>query len=174
MPSLAITGSPAVGKTTVAQLMGQQGWEVLSVSELAKTFDCQGVYDEAMKSQEIDIHKLAEEFLPGANKQQLIDGHLSHFLSVDRIVLLRCEPGELRQRLKARGYDDAKITANVEWELLAGTWAEIIEFDITQPILELDASKLSAEQVVNAISTWLTDDLDSTLPENAIDWLGKR
>ena len=58
MVSISITGSPAVGKTTVSQLLATQGWEVLTVSELAKQFDCQGEFDKTMDSQEIDDHKL--------------------------------------------------------------------------------------------------------------------
>ena len=173
MPSIAITGTPAVGKTAVSALLGLQGWEVATVAELAKLYMCEGKFDELMDSLEIDIHKLSEQYDSTSLENTIIDGHLSHFLDVDAIVILRCAPEVLRTRLTSRGYDEVKINANVEWEMVAGTWSEILEFEINKPILELDSSQFSPEQIAFMITEWLDDDY--TLPEgddsSAIDWL---
>ena len=61
------------------------------------------------------------------------------------------------------------------WELIAGTWSEIVEFDIDVPILELDSSTLSAEELIKRLQDWIDGDFkqDSTIISNAIDWLGK-
>ena len=118
MPTIAITGSPGVGKTTVSQILSNLGWEVVSVTQLARDLDCLGDYDEVMTSQEIDIHRLSEMFEHEPNKQVIIDGHLSHFLTVDGIVILRCQPDILRQRLTIRDYSAAKINSNVELSLI--------------------------------------------------------
>jgi len=175
MVVIAITGSPGVGKTTISSMLASQGWKVNTVAELAKTFDCEGDYDELMGCVEIDIHKLAERFLMEPNDNLIIDGHLAHFLAVDAIVILRCEPSQLRARLESRGYTQSKINANLEWELIAGTWSEIVEFDIDVPILELDSSTLSAEGLIKRLQDWIDGDFkqDSTIISNAIDWLGK-
>ena len=124
-----------------------------------------------MDSQEIDIHRLSEMFEHEPNKQVIIDGHLSHFLTVDGIVMLRCQPDILRQRLTIRDYSAAKINSNVEWEFIAGTWAEIIEFEIDAPVLELDGGELDPEQIAEAITRWVKDGLPSTDPPASIDWL---
>lgn len=173
MVSIAITGSPAVGKTTISNLLESQGWSVKSVTELATQFACEGNYDEIMDCVEIDIHKLAENFIPNLDQNIVIDGHLSHFLEVDAIVVLRCEPTKLRARLESRGYGAAKINANVEWELIAGTWSEIAEFDISTPILELDSSILSSEEMVDRVNTWVNSAFTADLAtiSNAIDWI---
>ena len=173
MVSIAITGSPAVGKSALANLLETDGWNVESVADLAKQFACEGDYDEMMGSVEIDIHKLAENFNPKPHKNIVIDGHLSHFLEADAIVILRCEPTKLRARLEARGYGAAKINANVEWELIAGTWSEIAEFEISVPILELDSSILSPEEMVARVNSWVNSDFttDLTTISNAIDWI---
>ena len=172
MVSIAITGSPAVGKTTVSQLLTSQGWEVLTVSELAIQFECQGEFDEAMDSQEIDVHKLSEEYYPDGDNDIIIDGHLSHFLDVDAIVILRCQPDKLRDRLDARGYNDAKINANVEWELISGTWSEILEFEMSQPILELDVTNDSPTDSISKISDWINSGFETSQQEK-IDWLNQ-
>ena len=175
MVVIAITGSPGVGKTTISSMLATKGWKVNTVAELAKTFDCEGDYDELMGCVEIDIHKLAERFLMEPNDNLIIDGHLAHFLAVDAIVILRCEPSQLRARLESRGYPQSKINANLEWELIAGTWSEIVEFDIDVPILELDSSTLSAEELIKRLQDWIDGDFkrNSTIISNAIDWLGK-
>tara|TARA_B100001741_G_scaffold183065_1_gene150737 strand:- start:1139 stop:1705 length:567 start_codon:yes stop_codon:yes gene_type:complete len=172
MVSIAITGSPAVGKTTVSQLLASQGWEVLTVSELAKQFECQGEFDESMDSLEIDVHKLSEEYCPNGDNDIIIDGHLSHFLDVDAIVILRCKPDKLRDRLYARGYTEAKVNANVEWELISGTWAEILEFEINQPILELDITNDSPSDSISKINSWIDSGFE-TSHQGKIDWLNQ-
>ena len=103
----------------------------------------------------------------------IIDGHLSHFLDVDAIIVLRCDPVKLRARLESRGYSEAKINANVEWELIAGTWSEIAEFEIDVPILELDSSALTFEEMVEKVLAWVNIDFkdNSTTISKAIDWL---
>jgi adenylate kinase len=74
-------------------------------------------------------------------------GHLSHLLEVDAIVLIRCHPDVLKQRLEDRGYNEAKVRANVEWEMIAGTWSEILEFELDVPVLEVDAGLATSEEL---------------------------
>jgi len=171
MPSIALTGTPGVGKTTIAQLLIERGWQAMSVSDLARKYDCEGDFDESMNSQEIDIHLLTERFTVESDKRVIIDGHLSHFLAVDGIILLRCRPEHLQKRLANRGYSDSKLTSNVEWELLSGTWAEIIEFEMSQPILEIDTSELSPQDVTEIIHDWIERGMMNDNQSAAIDWL---
>ena len=173
MVVIAITGSPAVGKSTISDLLAGHGWKVESVVELAKRLDCEGEYDDLMDCVEIDIHKLAERFIPNTDYNIIVDGHLSHFLEVDAIIILRCEPAKLRTRLESRGYPEAKVNANVEWELIAGTWSEIAEFEIDVPILELDTTTSTSEELVKIANFWIEGDFTSnlTMIYDAIDWL---
>ena len=94
-------------------------------------------------------------------------------MDVDAIIVLRCDPAKLRARLESRDYSEAKINANVEWELIAGTWSEIAEFEIDVPILELDSSALTSEEIAEKVLAWVNIDFkdNSTTISKAIDWL---
>ena len=105
----------------------------------------------------------------------IIDGHLAHFLDVDAVVLLRCNPNDLEIRLSKRGYSEQKVRANSEWELIAGNWSELLEFEIELPILELDSTGQSPEDLFKKVNQWIAEGLPySSVSEEsrvAIDWL---
>ena len=171
MPIIAITGTPAVGKTTVVEFFTDANFTVVSVKDLAKQYGCEGDFDESTQSIDIDIHRLAEQFEADSLGDTIVDGHLSHFLEVDAIVMLRCNPSTLQERLAKRGYSEQKITANVEWEMVAGTWSEIIEFELDQPILELDTTNCDPIEIYEKINQWVNDGYSQDLIQSRIDWL---
>ena len=173
MPIIAITGTPAVGKTTVVEFFTDANFTIVSVKDLAKQYDCEGDFDEGTQSIDIDIHRLAEQFEADSLGDTIVDGHLSHFLEVDAIVMLRCNPSTLQERLAKRGYSEQKITANVEWEMVAGTWSEIIEFELDQPILELDTTNCDPIEIYEKINQWINDGYDQDLIQTRIDWLAE-
>lgn len=173
MPIIAITGTPAVGKTTVVEFFTDANFTIVSVKDLAKQYGCEGDFDESTQSIDIDIHRLAEQFEADSLGDTIVDGHLSHFLEVDAIVMLRCNPSTLQERLAKRGYSEQKITANVEWEMVAGTWSEIIEFELDQPILELDTTNCDPIEIYEKINQWINDGYSQDLIQSRIDWLAE-
>ena len=82
----------------------------------------------------------------------------------------------LNERLSARGYEPRKVKANVEWEMTAGHWAELMEFEIELPLLELDTTGDGAD-LAGRVQAWVEDGLVALpLTEqalDAIDWLGE-
>ena len=174
---LAVSGTPGVGKTSLSAVLEQRGWKVLSLATLADDFGCLDDIDTEDGAAPIDIHRLAEAWEASSTGRWLVDGHLSHLLDVNGIVLLRCHPTTLRQRLEARDYPKAKVRANVEWEMTAGHWAELLEFEVETPLLELDAGSLSSEELADRIEAWFEEGLPSPpleeLAVGALDWLGE-
>lgn len=172
--SIAITGTPGTGKTALCQLL-EATYAVLSLQDLAEQHDCLGPQDASDGAAPVDIHQLSEKWMFQGDKITFIDGHLSHFLDVDAIVVLRCNPLELEKRLVGRDYSAAKVAANVEWELLSGTWSELLEFEISVPVLELDTTSTSREQLQTEVVSWLEKKFPSQpLKESssqAIDWM---
>lgn len=173
MSIIAITGTPGVGKTTIAELFSEGDFTILSVKDLAKQYGCEGDFDESTQSMDIDIHRLAEQFESNLLDDAIVDGHLSHFLEVDGIVILRCNPSVLQERLVKRDYSESKIKANVEWEMISGTWSEIIEFELEQPILELDTTNSSPTEIYEQIIKWVNEGYSQDSMTARIDWLGK-
>ena len=171
--SVAVTGTPGVGKSTICDLFKQESQVILTVRELAQQHNCLGNFLISIKARDIDIHTLAERW--HGDRAVIIDGHLSHFLDVDAIVMLRCEPTELAKRLAKRDYSESKIRQNMEWELISGTWAELAEFEITVPILEIDTTSKTQIEVFEIVKQWLASDLSINNQTNRVDWLdGKK
>jgi len=171
---IAVTGTPGAGKTTVCASLSSL-YNVLSLQELAAQNDCLGPVDENDGSAPLDIHKLSEVWDFESKALTFVDGHLSHLLDVDAIVVLRCQPEVLRERLEGRSYSPSKITANVEWEMLSGTWSELLEFEIEVPLLELDTTGLSADELCERIVQWIDQGLPSVplaeAASKAMNWL---
>ena len=172
--SIAITGTPGTGKTTLCEVLSKS-FSVLSLQELAEQHGCLEEVDATDDSAPLDIHLLAEKWQNEEDGVTFIDGHLSHLLEVDAIVVLRCNPVHLQKRLEERAYTPSKIAANVEWEMLSGTWSELLEFEIEAPILELDSTSLTIEELQSQILEWVENKCPSLsleeLSSQAIGWM---
>lgn len=155
---IAVTGTPGVGKTTLCARLGDV---THSIAALAATHGLVGPV-EADGAAPVDIEALAALDLPAG----IYDGHLSHMLPVDAIVLLRCHPETLEARLCERGYGAAKVAENVEAELIGLILAECMASGL--PLLELDASDAVSTADVEA---WFAGGFKPPRPSAPIDWI---
>ena len=172
---IAITGTPGCGKTTLCEVLREAGHGVEAVVELARKFDCLGEHDPEDGAAPVDVHKLADLWQDDSASTVFVDGHLSHLLDVEAVVVLRCQPDVLQARLEQRGYTEAKVRSNVEWEMLGGTWSEMLEFELEIPVLEIDASDVEGPALLSEVLDWIEagcpcDGLEASASE-AIDWL---
>ena len=161
---IAVTGTPGVGKTSFC---AEADWQVISVKSLAEKHDCIGSVDED-DSAPIDIEKLNERLDWNENDLLLIDGHLSHLLPVDAVILIRCHPDTLRNRLISRDYHENKINENVECELIGLISSECQNL----PCLELNSDN-GIEAMIDAAERWITDGFKPNQPNEAIDWIAE-
>ena len=107
--SIAITGTPGTGKTSLSKIFSSKQIKVISVKELAEELGFLGELDASDGSREIDIHRLSDEWEHNDSGMVVVEGHLSHFLDVDAIIILRCNPKILQNRLEKRGYSEQKV-----------------------------------------------------------------
>lgn len=161
---IAITGTPGVGKSTFCE---QGDWATITVQELAKQHDCIEEIGEDGAAP-IDVDRLREVVVWPDESCILIDGHLSHLLSVDAAVIIRCEPSVLRERLQSRDYSVQKVEENVECELIGLITAECLDL----PHLELNSAN-SVESMIAAVESWITDGFKPQKPSEPIDWIGE-
>jgi len=168
--SFALTGTPGVGKTSLANQLSLHGIHIMSVVEIANTINAIGSIDEKMDAVEIDVEALQSFNLESSADKVCVDGHLSHFANVGGIVILRCQPEELRNRLVGRGYREVKIQANVEAEMIGGPWMELNTMHLEIPVMELDTTLTPVETLCEMVLEWI-EAPSSISPEQAIDWL---
>lgn len=172
---VALTGTPGTGKTTLGGRLAVEGWEVVNLRDVAATLGCLGEV-EADGAAPVDVQALAERWQPPSGRV-IVDGHLSHFLDIDAVVLLRCHPDALADRLTKRGYPAEKVRANVEWEMTSGHWAELLEFEVDAPVLEVETTHAPIDALAEGVLLWLAEGCPSSSVEEraiaAVDWLNE-
>ena len=116
---IGLTGTPGSGKTTSSDILIGRGYDIKDLNQIAKEHQCVVDYDKERDSREIDTEKLNRAFLREfSGKNCIIEGHLSHLLSVDMVIILRCDPLILKKRLEDKGWSQSKVKENVEAEIL--------------------------------------------------------
>lgn len=113
---IALTGTPGVGKTTLAAVAAQRGWRVVDVKAWAGREGCVAGWDPEDQAEVIDVARLSRRVPKDDGTQVLYEGHLSHLLPLDGAWVVRLDPGVLQGRLERRGYVPAKVRENVEAE----------------------------------------------------------
>ena len=172
---VAITGTPGAGKSEVVKyaINIDKKYDILTVEELAINNQLIGDVDRLDGAKPIDIESLktilAKEWKK-TSRQIFIDGHLSHLLPVDAIVIIRCNPEILKIRNHSRGWSENKVEENSEWELLGSAWNDCNEWG-TIPCLELDSSAQSVEALFSQIEQWIVDGFKPNSQEERIDWV---
>jgi len=166
---IAITGTPGTGKNAVSQLLVSKGYEILDLDKIATTYDFILGYEGKTKIVDLDrLNTFIQSFIRKRGKDiTFIIGHLSHFLDVNLVIVLRCEPKELRRRLKQKGYNDEKIRENVESEVIDVITVEAAE--AYQRVYEIDTSSKGPNEVVEAILKILSDEGEG-FKVGKIDW----
>ncbi len=164
---VALTGTPGAGKTTVADILSARGYRVESVNELAERF---GTVSEEDDSKIVDVEGLAEKLKLPEDEVIILEGHLSHLLNPDVVVVLRCNPILLKERLKSKGWSEEKVLENVEAEIVDTILIEAMEE--CGDVYEIDTTGLSPEKVADAVEEILTGERDKYKP-GRIDWISE-
>ena len=145
---VALTGTPGVGKTTLAAVAAADGWTVVDVKAWASAEGCVVGFDEEDQAAVIDVERLSRRMPEG--DRLLFEGHLSHLLPVDLAWVVRCDPDALRPRLEARGYGPAKVRENLEAEALDLILQEAI--DAVPRVVQRDGTRRSPQALYKAFA----------------------
>ncbi len=170
---ILITGTPGVGKSTVAKIVGKElKYKVIDIGKFVENNrDLILEYDEERETNVVDIEKLKEKLKNENNV--IIEGHLSHFLDGDVVIVLRLHPNELKKRLEKRGYNSKKVRENVEAEALDVCLIESVENH--KNVFEIDTTGKSpkdvAEEVLEIIKTFKNGKPIEKYMPGKISWL---
>ncbi len=147
---IALTGTPGTGKTTISNVLNERyGITIAHLHDVVVENNYYLAQDESRDSLIVDIaslvkHKFAEDCL--------IEGHLSHYLQVDLVIVLRANPKVLEQRLRSKWYPEGKILENFEAEILDVILIEALEIQEFDKVYEVDTTS----GLESAIS-WIID-----------------
>ncbi|MFO8133762.1 MAG: adenylate kinase family protein [Thermoplasmatota archaeon] len=145
----AVTGTPGTGKTSVASRLAADGYTVLHFSDLASPYVCGR--DEMRDCDVVDVDAVDEVFRERQD-DLLVEGHLSHLLSVDQAVVLRCHPDVLALRLGKKGWSQRKIRENVEAEALDVILADAVERHGGEHVAQIDATDRDVDAVAGMVA----------------------
>lgn len=160
---VALTGSPGVGKTTLAQAARKRGIRIVDVKAWAREEKCVVAFDEEDDAEVIDIVELASLVPDDDGATAIYDGHVSHLLDVDVIWVLRADPQIIKERLLKRGYKKAKIIENMEAEAMDLILQEAMDAGI--PVVQRVAGERSPDALLDAfLNAGMREDVE------AIDW----
>jgi len=181
---LFITGTPGVGKTTIANdlstdLSKKYDCKLIKINELALKNDLIQGEDLEKGYKIIDIDKLCKKLNKVINsffnentlpKIAIVEGHLSHLCHIEyndidtsidtitdfKVIVLRLNPDILQRRLISRDYSEDKIYENLEAEALAVCSVEAYEIH-GKNVNEIDTTNLKMRDVLKLVEDVLFD-----------------
>ena len=169
---IALTGTPGTGKTSVSNILSDNGFEIVDINKVATGKDFLIGNDEKRNSKIVDIDRLNGYIKENYKKKDIvfIEGHLSHLLkSVDKVIVLRCHPDELRKRLSQKGWKEEKIKENIEVEILDIILCETVDIHPEKNVFEIDTTNRQPQEIVRDVK-YIMDGKVKNYRIGKIDW----
>ena len=154
---VAVTGTPGTGKTTAVGRVGTD-LEVAHLNDLVREVGLHEGADDERGSLLADLDAVRER-LEG-REDLLVESHLAHHLDADRVVVLRCRPDRLRERLLDRGEPEPTADENAEAEALDVVLSEAVDAHGLDAVYEIDTTDRSPDAVAVDIGAVLAGDRD--------------
>ncbi|GAA0286018.1 adenylate kinase family protein [Halobacterium noricense] len=159
---VAVTGTPGTGKTTATEHL-DTGLDIVHLNDVIQAEDLYTEVDEARDSKVADLDAV-RDWLEG-REDVLVESHLSHLLDADRVVVLRCAPGELERRLIERGEPAEKAEENAESEALDVILSEAVRDHGKPNVYEIDTTDRDPEAVADDVAAVLAGERDPSAGE---------
>lgn len=156
---ILVTGTPAVGKTTVAKKLAKElKAQYVNLTAFANKEHIILEADEARKTAVIDEAKMRRKLKVLIGKAQtavVIDGHYAAAVTpkapITSVFVLRRNPVQLREFMRERGYSEAKQKENLEAEILDVCLVEALSKQKKGKVCELDVSDKTVDETLKEI-----------------------
>jgi adenylate kinase len=178
---ILVTGTPCVGKTTVARLLASRLDALyVNLTDLAVHDNLVSGKDEERESIIVDENRMRRkirETIEGCEQDDIvIDGHYAVSVVPKKFVtyvfVLRRDPVELQKFMEQHGFSGRKL-----WENLASEILDVCLVDAINAhgeggkVCELDVTGKSVEEVVSGILAVLSGRRECHV--GIVDWLSK-
>jgi adenylate kinase len=161
---VAVTGTPGTGKTTATTLLDAP---VVHLNDLIREAGLWADRDDDRDSLVADLDAVREEL---GDWSGVVESHLAHHLDADRVVVLRCRPDALEERLRDRGEGEASAAENAESEALDVVLSEAVDRHGIENVYEVDATDRTPAGVADEIEAVIAGDRDPSAGE--VDFIG--
>ncbi len=159
---IVISGTPGTGKTVLGKAIVKEGerGEHLELGEVIKEEGLYLGYDHERDTLIMDGEKFQERIREIIEKDEekegflVIDGHVADLIPedlVDLVVVLKCNPKVLRERLKEKDYFEEKIEENVEAEIMEICLNDALEAFGEEKIMVMDTSIMPVEEIAKRV-----------------------
>jgi adenylate kinase len=145
---VAVTGTPGTGKTTAVNAV-ETDLDVVHLNEIIKQEELTTSHDEQRDTEVVDMDAVAE-WLDGRD-DIIFESHLAHQFDADRVVVLRCRPDKLEERLTDRDESDSSAAENAESEALDLILSESVNRHGEDAVYEIETTDTDPEDVADAI-----------------------
>jgi adenylate kinase len=174
---LLVTGVPGTGKTTISTLLAAElGAEHIELTRLVREGGLSRGWDQARATAIADMRALRNaisNILDNTTSPLIIDGHFSPDVAprdeTTLVIVLRCAPWVIREKLLARGYSIRKVRENVEAELLGTCLTDALAVQDPAKVCEIDATTQTPEETVKLILSVLDGEVKCSY--GAVDWM---
>ena len=145
---VAVTGTPGTGKTTAVEMM-ETSLAVRHINELIKEEGLSTGRDEQRDTLVADVDALEDRLAD--RDDVLFESHLAHLLDADRVVVLRCRPDIVEQRLVERGESEASAAENAESEALDLILSAAVQRHGEESVYEIETTDQTPAETAAAI-----------------------
>jgi len=177
---ILITGTPCVGKTSVAHpLASNLNALYLNLTELALTENLVSGKDKKRASMIVDEDKMKKrlgEIIANSKEDNIVvDGHYAVSVVPTSLItcvfVLRRDPVELRELMEQSGFSDKKLFENLASEILDVCLVDALNLIDQKRVCEVDVTGKTVDRIVQEVLL-LLNNLDSC-HVGIVDWLGK-
>jgi len=167
--SLVITGTPGVGKHTIAKEIGKiLNLPIIDINEIAKKFNLLEKNDE---TNDVDVTKLEKILKKEIKQESVIVGHLAPYVlsssQISKVIVLRKNPYDLITVYKKRNYSKEKIKDNIGSEVLGIILYDSISRLGKKKTLQIDVTNKTVNDSVKKV----IDAIKGISYSDEVDWL---